>query len=191
MSYKLHLGSIARDSGVSLTQQIVDGFAAAIDAGSLEPGERLPTTRALAETLGVNHLTASRAYRRLAEMGYVTATVGRGTFVRTLPPSAAEREGDDWQHSVLPDRPWAYRQQSLDDAFRLASVDGVISLSTAWPAPETVPVQALLTPRPPCSPSLAAARSATRTLPACPLCARSSPAADERRGSPPRSTRSS
>lgn len=143
MSYKFSLDRLDRDSDVSLTQQIVDRVAAAIDAGGLAPGERLPTTRALAEGAGVNHLTASRAYRRLAELGYVTATVGRGTFVRTLPPAAAERDGDAWQHSVLPDRPWAHRQQALDDAFRLASARGLISLATGWPAPECVPVQAL------------------------------------------------
>src|SRR5829696_9748013 len=87
MSYKVDLSDVQREGDVSVTQQLVDRFAAAIDSGELEPGEKLPTTRALAADAGVNHLTAARVYRRLAENGYVTATVGRGTFVRTLAPA--------------------------------------------------------------------------------------------------------
>src|SRR5881227_4378757 len=99
MSYKVDLSDLERDGAVSITQQLVDRFARAIDEGVLEPGEKLPTTRALAAEAGVNHLTAARAYRRLAELGYVTASVGRGTFVRSVTPAPGgdEQENDDWQ----------------------------------------------------------------------------------------------
>ena len=100
MSYKFSLDRLDRDSDVSLTQQIVDRVAAAIDAGGLAPGERLPTTRALAEGAGVNHLTASRAYRRLAELGYVTATVGRSLLDR----ATVRFSGDTWDGEVGGDR---------------------------------------------------------------------------------------
>src|SRR5438270_13750944 len=121
MSYKIPLTELRRDGEVPITQQLVDRFIAAIDAGELDPGEKLPTTRALAAEAGINHLTAARAYRRLAELGYVTASVGRGTFVRTLAPAADERHGDDWQIYALPDRPLTYAAQVTGDAFRLAN----------------------------------------------------------------------
>src|SRR2546421_12138458 len=105
MSYKLELSRIDRDGTTSITQQLVDLFTDAIESELLEPGEKLPTTRALAAEAGINHLTAARAYRRLAELGYVTASVGRGTFVRTLAPAADERHGDAWQIYAPPDRP--------------------------------------------------------------------------------------
>src|SRR3954453_10327184 len=104
MSNKLNLSDLQREGPVSVTQQLVDRFVEAIETVALEPGEKLPTTRALAAEAGVNHLTAARVYRRLAELGYVTATVGRGTFVRTLVPAASEVEGDDWQIWAMPDR---------------------------------------------------------------------------------------
>lgn len=143
MSYKLDLTDLDRDGGVSITQQLVGRFSTAIDAGDLEPGEKLPTTRALAADAGVNHLTAARVYRRLAELGYVTATVGRGTFVRTLAPAAAENRGDDWQAYVLPDRPLSYADQVLEDAFRLPADPGIISLSTGFPSPRCYPTRQL------------------------------------------------
>src|ERR1051325_1461536 len=135
MSYKIALSDLRRGGEVSLTQQLVDRFAAAIEAGELDPGEKLPPTRALASDAGINHLTAARVYRRLAEEGWVTASVGRGTFVRTLVPRAAAGRGDDWQAYVLPDRPSTYQEEILDDSFRMPGRPGMISMSTGFPSP--------------------------------------------------------
>jgi DNA-binding transcriptional MocR family regulator len=143
MSYKLDLSRLERDADVSLTQQLVELFSAAIEAGELEPGEKLPPTRQLATEVGVNHLTAARVYRRLAELGYVTASVGRGTFVRTLTPSASADDGDDWQLYALPQREFSYSEQVLSDAFALADQPGVVSLAAGWPAPSLYPTQEL------------------------------------------------
>lgn len=143
MSYKLDLSGLEREGGASLTQQLVDRFSAAIESGELEPGEKLPPTRRLAEEVGVNHLTAARVYRRLAELGYVTASVGRGTFVRTLAPSASAEGGDDWQLYALPHHEITYSEQVLADAFALAGEPGIISLAAGFPAPSLYPTAEL------------------------------------------------
>ncbi len=143
MSYKINLSDLKRDGDISLTQQLIDRIVAAIEAGELEPGEKLPPTRALAADAGINHLTAARVYRRLAEEGYVTASVGRGTFVRSLAPAAAEERGDDWQAYVLPDRPATYQEEILSDAFRLPAQEGMISLATGFPSPRFHPAEEL------------------------------------------------
>ena len=119
MSYKLDLSDLDRDGDVSITQQLVDRFSAAIEAGELEPGSKLPPTRELAAEAGVNHLTAARVYRKLAELGYVTAQVGRGTFVRTLAPAGSAAYGDDWQVYALPPDDISYSEQVLADTFSL------------------------------------------------------------------------
>ena len=69
MSYKFDLTDLDRDGDTSITQQLVDRFVAGIESGELAPGEKLPPTRALASDAGINHLTAARVYRRLAEEG--------------------------------------------------------------------------------------------------------------------------
>src|SRR3954464_10272839 len=145
MSYKVELSDLEREGDVSLTQQLVDRFTKAIEAGLLEPGEKLPPTRRLAEEAGVNHLPAARSYRRLAELGYVSASVGRGTFVRSLAPAAAAESGDDWQIYALPQREVSYAEQVLADSFELAGEEGMISLATGWPAPTTYPTEQLAT----------------------------------------------
>ena len=143
MSYKINLSELDRDGDTSLTQQVADRFAAAIEAGELEPGEKLPPTRELAELVGVNHLTAARVYRRLAELGYVTASVGRGTFVRSLTPAGSAELGDDWQLYALPEREPSYSEQVLADVMSSAGQDGLISLAVGWPSPRLYPTDEL------------------------------------------------
>src|SRR3954451_4807129 len=150
MSYKWELTHLDRHGSTSITQQLVDHVAGLIDACELEPGEKLPPTRELAAAAQINHLTAARVYRKLAEMGYVTASVGRGTFVRTLPPpapgtAAAEGDEDDeWQSVVLPERPitWA-ANAALESWFRFADDPDVLSASAGLPAPSLVPAKEL------------------------------------------------
>jgi DNA-binding transcriptional MocR family regulator len=62
---------------------IADAIGAAVAAGELQPGERLPTHRALADALGVDLTTVTRAYAEGRKRGLLQATVGRGTFVRS------------------------------------------------------------------------------------------------------------
>jgi DNA-binding transcriptional MocR family regulator len=143
MSYKIDLSELERNGAVSLTQQVVDRFAKAIDSGELEPGEKLPPTRELAGLIGVNHLTAARVYRRLAELGYVTASVGRGTFVRTLAPAGSAELGDDWQVYALPEHELSYSEQVLADVMSSGGQEGLISLAVGWPSPRLYPTEEL------------------------------------------------
>ena len=142
MSHNLNLSDLDRAGATSLTQQLAERFAAAIDDGRLEPGTKLPTTRALAEEAQINHLTAARVYRRLAELGYVTAAVGRGTFVRTHPPTEAPVDDEDWQLAALAPRAPSYANEILHDA--LASGQGeAIPLSAGFPDPALCPIDEL------------------------------------------------
>ncbi len=69
---------LSRPAYRSLSQRMV----AAIEAGALSPGTRLPTHRGLADELGLSVQTVSRAYEELRRMGLISGEVGRGSFVR-------------------------------------------------------------------------------------------------------------
>jgi DNA-binding transcriptional MocR family regulator len=146
MSHKLNVLDLERGGEISLTQQLVTRIAALVDSGELEPGEKLPATRALAADAGINHLTAVRVYRRLAELGYVTAAVGRGTFVRrSLPPppgAAAGRAADfsaDWQHGLLAARPISYADEMLLASLHIPHTSDAIPLASGFPDPDLCP----------------------------------------------------
>ena len=147
MSHKLNVSDLERGGEISLTQQLADRIAALIDGGELVPGEKLPATRALAADASINHLTAVRVYRRLAELGYVTAAVGRGTFVRRNVPvataSAAALDDDDWQLGMLAPRALSYADEMLRDSLHAPLRTDVVALQSGFPDPELCPSQEL------------------------------------------------
>ncbi|SEM25100.1 PLP-dependent aminotransferase family protein [Streptacidiphilus jiangxiensis] len=63
-------------------RRLADEIAAAIAAGRLRPGDRMPTQRAFAHRRGIAASTAGRVYAELVRRGLVVGEVGRGTFVR-------------------------------------------------------------------------------------------------------------
>jgi DNA-binding transcriptional MocR family regulator len=68
-------------------RSLADQVQSAIVAGGLRPGDRLPTQREFAQTHGVAISTATRVYAELTRRGLVVGEVGRGSFVRTGPPT--------------------------------------------------------------------------------------------------------
>lgn len=61
--------------------QIVENFRAQIASGILQPGEKLPSVRELAQNLSINPNTIQRAYRELEMRGYIQTVPGKGCFV--------------------------------------------------------------------------------------------------------------
>lgn len=72
---------LQRASSETLSEQIARHYRTAIQQGRLRGGDRLPAIREVAGELSVTRNTVQDAYRRLAEVGLVSGTVGRGTMV--------------------------------------------------------------------------------------------------------------
>lgn len=79
-------------SAVPIYRQIRDQVVLAVAQGELTPGERLPTTRALAEDAGVNVMTVSKAYQLLKAEGYLVTDRRAGAVVCAPPGKAALSE---------------------------------------------------------------------------------------------------
>lgn len=82
------LGRVERGRG-PIYAAIATALEAAIRDGDLQPGDRLPAQRGVAEALGVDFTTVTRAYGLAAARGLVQGATGRGTFV------SARSEEDD------------------------------------------------------------------------------------------------
>ena len=66
-----------------------------IRRGRLQPGDRLPGTRSLAEQLGVGRNTVVAAYAELAAEGWIETRPAGGSFVsREVPESRLQRFGN-------------------------------------------------------------------------------------------------
>src|SRR3954447_2007187 len=85
--------SVQRGSDIPLGTQLAWKLRAAIAAGTLRAGDRLPAVRELAAAAGVNVNTARAVYARLAEQGVIVSEHGRGTFVASAPGRGAGLAG--------------------------------------------------------------------------------------------------
>jgi GntR family transcriptional regulator len=70
--------------------QLIQQVKHAIETGSLQGGEQLPTIRKLAEDLVMNPNTVVRAYRELEHEGVIELRHGLGAFVVESMASRAE-----------------------------------------------------------------------------------------------------
>ena len=84
---------IDRTDPTPLYQQLKAGIAGLVQGGLLPPGARLPSTRELSVSLGVNRNTVIAAYQELEVEGLVISHVGRGTSVCAHLPAAAVAAG--------------------------------------------------------------------------------------------------
>ncbi|GAA1826058.1 PLP-dependent aminotransferase family protein [Agromyces salentinus] len=73
--------------------QIVDAMRDAILAGTLQPGDRVASTRVLAAELGTARSSVVSAYEQLAGEGYVELRQGAPTLVAQLGSSSARTDG--------------------------------------------------------------------------------------------------
>ena len=70
-------------------QQLYDWFRGSITEGQLRPGQRVPSSRALAAELSVSRIPVLSAYEQLHAEGYLETFKGAGTCVsRTIPDDA-------------------------------------------------------------------------------------------------------
>jgi GntR family transcriptional regulator len=77
--------------------QIKDGLRRMIVTGALEPGEKLPSVRAMAMDLAINPNTIHRAYSELEAEGFIYSIPGKGSF-------ASRRGAPDGSHGQDPAR---------------------------------------------------------------------------------------
>ena len=75
------------ESPIPVYRQLADQIKSAVSSGLLQPGDKLPPTRDLAELLKINRSTVSAAYAVLEEDGLLVGQVGRGSFVANQPIS--------------------------------------------------------------------------------------------------------
>lgn len=76
-------------SDVPIYRQLVTQVTLAILSGDVHPGERLPSTRAIARRFNIHPNTVSAGYRQLEEEGWVESRHGSGVYVRSNPETEA------------------------------------------------------------------------------------------------------
>src|SRR3954453_11479335 len=130
-----------RSAAVPLGEQVQAALRTAIRAGRLRSGERLPSTRQLADQLGVSRGLVVSAYEQLLAEGYVVSTVGSGTRVadaltgsgHSIPSEASE--ADPARLTTMPEIDFGY---GVPDLRAFSTRDWLWALGDAIKAMPTV-----------------------------------------------------
>jgi GntR family transcriptional regulator / MocR family aminotransferase len=80
---------VDRETGRPLAAQISAQLQAAVTGSVLRAGDRLPSSRDLAATLGVSRTVVTNAYARLFAEGWLEGRHGSGTYVADVTPPVA------------------------------------------------------------------------------------------------------
>jgi DNA-binding transcriptional MocR family regulator len=132
----LSLALIMKDSSIAVVVDVLKEKVAA-----LQPGDALPSSRAIVEQHHVSPVTVSRALAQLAAEGLVTIRPGAGSFVN--PPSkvaAGEFRDTRWQAVPLADR--TVDSSNLEFLLR-PPPDGMLSLAGGYPHPSLIATRML------------------------------------------------
>lgn len=123
-------------SNKPIYQQLIEQIRHKIESRVLFPGERLPSTRRLADQLGIHRSTVATAYQELWSLGFLDLSPGTLPRVRDRTQIATERDsfGDgvvNWRQIASPatDATWRTYCQNYREGNR-SSEQPVISFRT-------------------------------------------------------------
>ncbi|WP_127531350.1 GntR family transcriptional regulator [Paenibacillus kobensis] len=105
--------SLQLDSETPIYEQLRNQIVIGIATGQLEPAEKLPTVRQLAEDLGINSMTVNKTYSLLKQEGYIVIDRRHGAKVS---PRASDGEGS---------QPSAQLEEQLQLIIAQAAIKGV------------------------------------------------------------------
>ncbi|PFG18038.1 GntR family transcriptional regulator [Propionicimonas paludicola] len=140
------------DGDGPLPGRLATGLRELITAAVLAPGDALPSTRALAEHLGVSRGTVVAGYDQLLAEGYLSAAPGRSTVVnpqlrrvhpRPAPAMSVPAPPPQTTLDLRPGRPWtdevvgaawkaAWRQAAAEPVNQSVPELGLPALRRAW-----------------------------------------------------------
>jgi 2-aminoadipate transaminase len=120
--------SLSKGNGRPLFLQLHEPIIDRIAAGELTAGARLPPVRRLAQQLGINHMTVAKAYKDLAEAGFVEGRAGGGTHVRAPYGTGSRRARGSEPATTGP--------LLSERLYELSHAPGVIGFTANYPAPD-------------------------------------------------------
>ncbi|MGH3832060.1 MAG: PLP-dependent aminotransferase family protein [Pseudonocardiaceae bacterium] len=141
--------AVDRQDARPMAIQLADGLRDAVGGGALRVGDRLPSTRALATTLGVSRTVTAAAYDMLVAQGWIGGRRGAGTYVtaapdeRVSPRPGSPRVQDPEREpergiDLRPGTPWSagVRPAPWRRAWRAAADPSVLTRPVAAGLPE-------------------------------------------------------
>ena len=125
------------EDGEPYYQQLMEQIQQGIVSGELSVGDKLPSSRFLASSLGVSRSTTSRAYDQLIAEGILTSEEKRGVFVAAL-PMVSHRSKDRPRTPSLPTNPMPIKRSfnAGADVSVFPTKEWAASMRRSWLTPD-------------------------------------------------------
>lgn len=108
--------SIDIDDPVPQFEQLIDQIKAAVTAGTLKPGDPLPSIRQLANDLELNNKTVAKAYKLLERDSVIETKGYRGTYVHPKAKANCKFDLQEWTLRKLSDVIGELREAGVTDS---------------------------------------------------------------------------
>jgi GntR family transcriptional regulator / MocR family aminotransferase len=131
-----------RATGVPFYRQIYEGYREAILSGQIRPGQRLPSTRALAVELNISRLPVINGFEQLLHEGYIEGKIGAGTYVNESIPDELSRPilaGEQVKRQSRAMTPWRPENAASPGTNIRGKPDGLGAFRVSLPALDHFP----------------------------------------------------
>jgi molybdate-binding protein/DNA-binding transcriptional regulator YhcF (GntR family) len=109
--------------------QIAESIRREILDGKLNPGDRLPSVRALSQQWGCTQGTVQRAYHELSQQGILDSRAGKGTIVRGKLTPVQRNKDTIMRRATLVNRSEEFLLESLSFGYNLEEIQNSINIA--------------------------------------------------------------
>ena len=135
---------IDRTATVSLYIQVCNSFISLITNGTLQPADLLPSSRILAQLIGINRNTVKLAYEELISQGWAEAVERKGVFVLSRLPIRGKRLPPETGKSILPQDPFIWTNNFKNALPSKNLQHGMLAIDDGFPDVRLAPVDVLM-----------------------------------------------
>ncbi|MBN1316713.1 MAG: GntR family transcriptional regulator [Anaerolineales bacterium] len=111
-----------------LYREIAESLRRQIASGDLEPGDRLPPVREMAQRWNCTPGTVARAYAALSDEGLIEGHRGSGTRVT---PNALQPEPSVWQWATLINQAESFMLSAISKGYTTEQIQAALSVASA------------------------------------------------------------
>jgi molybdate-binding protein/DNA-binding transcriptional regulator YhcF (GntR family) len=109
--------------------QIAESIRRDILGGKLNPGDKLPSVRALSQQWGCTQGTVQRAYHELSQQGILDSRAGKGTIVRGNLSQAQRNKDTVIRRATLVNRSEEFLLEALSMGYNLEEIQNSINIA--------------------------------------------------------------
>lgn len=135
---------IDRNSSVTIYIQVCNNFISLITNGTLQPSDILPSSRVLAELIGINRNTVKLAYEELISQGWAESVERKGVFVLSKLPVISKNRIPETNKNNSKEEPFLWTNKFKNTLVVRNYQSTILTLDAGFPDVRLAPVDQLM-----------------------------------------------